>query len=871
MISSKRPEKIIVKLYALLLVCFITVISADDRLRIYIAADDHTDFMWSADEKTYQKAFLDMLDYYIDMADSTIKCEPPQYQSRFTCDGSYWMWTYEKNRSSIQFQRLIKRIKSGHITVPLTPITLCYGGMPAEAVIRSMYYAGRIERRYDIRFPMAAPMENQTMPAGVGSIWAGAGAEYCWMGICGCASRVDFHKSRMHEIYWWSGLDGSRLLMKWNSLNDSGSLEGYANESLGGYAEARRPLEAMYYVENDSGFKARYPYKVIGIFGKGWDDLKTESVEFIDIAKNSTNEKRQVFVSNEVDFFRDFGKTYDSDLPSFFAAFGNEWDLYSASMAGLTARMKNATEKLRSAEALSVLVSLQDTGFMKGREKARELAFMNMGLFWNHDWTADGPVSKAEYEIWARRTTDGVETYVNTLCKDARLKLGKMIAKSSSHVRVYAFNPLGWPRTDIADIHYENKNTVHIIDLSSGQETPSQIVHIDGKRYLRWLALTIPSIGYKVYEIRPGKGEQLPLAAEFKGDILENDYYRLTITNRGAISSLIDKKFDNSEIVQTINGKVLNDLGTGSGKIEIENAGPVSVTIMATSASPLRHTSRITVFRHSDRIDIENRIIQNFSAVGDNPPSWAFSFALHNPEVWHEEVGAVLKAKLLSDGGHYSPTHARYDWFTLNHFVNISGENKSITLSNQDCSFFKFGESTVQILDTSTPQISVLIGGQIDGPTLGIPAQGGDSLFIQRFALRTGRKFDQAEDMCFSMEHQNSLVTGIVVGSKAVYPENIFSLLTISDPKVLLWALKPAEDGISVAGIVTRFWNMGAGPSDCDIHFIDSMVTDGKEITHIETPIREAIITQNSLKIKLSPYQIKSYRVKPMMPKKTGN
>ena len=48
-----------------------------------------------------------------------------------------------------------------------------------------------------------------------------------------------------------------------------------------------------------------------------------------------------------------------------------------------------------------------------------------------------------------------------------------------------------------------------------------------------------------------------------------------------------------------------------------------------------------------------------------------------------------------------------------------------MTLSNADCSFAKLGSSTAAILDTATPQINVLAGGQVDGRYLGIQNQNG--------------------------------------------------------------------------------------------------------------------------------------------------
>jgi alpha-mannosidase len=114
--------------------------------RIYIAPDDHTDYLWTLDEEGYRQAFVEMLDYYLDQIDATAN-NAPQYQARWNCDGSFWLWTYERNKPPQDFERLIARIRDGHISVPLTALASCYGGQPAEAVLRGMYYAGTLERR----------------------------------------------------------------------------------------------------------------------------------------------------------------------------------------------------------------------------------------------------------------------------------------------------------------------------------------------------------------------------------------------------------------------------------------------------------------------------------------------------------------------------------------------------------------------------------------------------------------------------------------------------------------------------------------------------------------------------------------------------
>jgi alpha-mannosidase len=816
--------------------------------RIYLAADDHTDYFWTADGDAYRQAFLETIDYYLDQADLTAG-NPSDTQSRWNCDGSLWMWEYQKNKTPAEFQRFIDQIKSGHMSVPLTALVSCYGGCPAEAVLRGMYYPGLIERAHNLRFSLAAAMENQTLPFGLGSLWAGAGAKYSWRGICGCATKVPSPGDREHDIYWWNGADGSRVLMKWYSLNN--------NRSIGGYAEANSPSTAVNFVDTDAGFLSRYPYDVIGVFGQGWDAPKTMDQLIVTTAESTTNASRRVIVSNEADFFQDFEAAYGSGLPSLSCTFGNEWDLYCASMAEVSARVKREVEKLRTAEALASMVSLADASFMNGRETARDQAFLNLGLYWEHDWTGDGTVPRATRATWQRTITAQIEAYVDDLQSDAISSLGGMIAKSGINTRFFVFNPLSWTRTDFADFPYADTSPVHVLDVSTGQETPSQIVMVDGQRRLRILAANVPSVGYKVFEVVPGAGVGFADAASVNGGVIENDLYSVTVANRGAITSLLDKARSNREFSKNVGGLDINDLGAGTGTLTVENSGPVTVTLKADSSAGLSHTSRITLIRDVNRIDIRNDINQNFSDVR----TWGYGFNLANPDVWHEEVGAVIRAKLLADGGHYSGRNARYDWLTLNHFADMSDGTVGVTLSNADCYFMKLGGSTSGNLDTAAPQISPLAGGQVDGTSLGVQNQGGDAHFLQRFALGTHGVFSPRDAMRFALEHQNPFVTGTVTGGSA-YPAGSYSLLSISDPNAILWAVKPAEEGIN-RGLVVRLWNLGASTVNFNLTLSSSSIASAKKTTHIETETGPATVTSGALSESLSTRQIRTFLLKP--------
>jgi alpha-mannosidase len=814
--------------------------------KIYIALDDHTDYVYALDEEEHRKIFLETLDYYLNLADTTAN-NPSEHQSRWNCDGSFWLWTYEKNKTPAEFDRLINRVRSGHISAPLNALVSTYGGQPAEAVLRGMYYPGTLERRFGLRFPQAVAMENATLPLGLGALWAGAGAKYSWRGICGCATKTPYGANRP-DIYWWQGLDGSRVLMKWNYFYP------YEGSSIGGYQECRFPERAVNTVETEQHFLTNWPYNIIGIFGKGGDDAKTLTDEFVTFAQTNSNANRQIIVSNQEDFFRDFEATYGASLQPHTASYGNEWDLYCASMAEVSASVKRAVEKLRGAEAIQTLVSLKNPSFLRDRVAEREQTWMNLGLYWEHDWTADGAI-RDQRDEWQRKIATQITGFVDKLEKDAAAALGAMIPNPSEFKRFYAFNPLGWTRTDFADVPYTETDPVYVVDLSTGLEAPSQIVTLDGQRYLRVLASDIPPVGYKVYELRPGPPGNFSDAAAVSGNVIENAFYRLTMGNNGAITSLLDKTRGEQEFAREINGRYINDLGPSGGTFEIESVGPVSATVKITADAPLKHTTRITLFRDSDRIELRNEINQNFSDVY----TWGFGFNLENPDTWHEEVGVVIRAKHVANGGHYADRGARLDWQTLNHFADMTGSNNTgVTLSNADCYFIRVGNSDVTFLDTTTPQLSPLVGGQVDGARLGISDQAGDTKFLQRFALRTHSEYDGTAALRFALEHQNPFVTSFVTGGNG-YPETTYSLVNISDPNVILWSLKPAEEGIG-QGIIARVYNAANQTTNATLQ-LTNPITNAQRTSHIETNLEVAALNDGALALAFTPQQYQTFRL----------
>ena len=112
--------------------------------------------------------------------------------------------------------------------------------------------------------------------------------------------------------------------------------------------------------------------------------------------------------------------------------------------------------------------------------------------------------------------------------------------------------------------------------------------------------------------------------------------------------------------------------------------------------------------------------------------------------------------------------------------------------------------------------------------------------------------------MKFGLDHQNPLVTGAIMrrGRTAPTRRRAHSLLTISNPGVLLWALKPHDDGIA-HGLVARVWNLAAEPGLVRLTTASSLAS-AQRITHLETPLEPLPVTNGVLEITVPAQRLES-------------
>ena len=148
---------------------------------------------------------------------------------------------------------------------------------------------------------------------------------------------------------------------------------------------------------------------------------------------------------------------------------------------------------------------------------------------------------------------DATETHVeaqaigNHLLTDALRSIVQNVNTSSvtKGKPVVVFNPLSWSRTDIVNLSIPSsgKDEFAVFE-SAGKEIPSQTIQRD--RYnseILFVAESVPSIGYKTFELRKKKPSPASSSLKISSTTVENKSFKVTIDpESGWVRSIFDKR-----------------------------------------------------------------------------------------------------------------------------------------------------------------------------------------------------------------------------------------------------------------------------------------------------------------------------------------
>lgn len=325
-----------------------------------------------------------------------------------------------------------------------------------------------------------------------------------------------------YNIYWWEGLDGSRVLSHTPSTHIIQTCEGFQLQ------------------KHWEDFKEKVPAKE-SLYTYGWGDGGSGVMrDMIHRGKRYKDFPGVPHVDFEraEDFFARVAKNVQgrSDLPVWSNELYVETHRGTFTTQGILKKLNRYAEILyRNAELLSCLAmwmtdaSYPQAEFNEGWQELLKAQFHD-GVTGTHTLKAFGNMMD-----WY-----GNAIRIGEAARDNALKaISKPIDTRGSGQPLMLFNTQTWDRNDPVILDYEANTR---LQDEEGEDIVSQTIEQFGEKKTVFYPDNVPSVGYKVVRLTEGlpKREESPL--KVSENLLENEHVRVRLDADGHVKSFYDKR-----------------------------------------------------------------------------------------------------------------------------------------------------------------------------------------------------------------------------------------------------------------------------------------------------------------------------------------
>jgi alpha-mannosidase len=451
----------------------------------------------------------------------------------------------------------------------------------------------------------------------------------------------------------------------------------------------------------------------------------------------------------------------------------------------------------------------------------------------------------------AEREYAEVEAALLVLRQKALGALGGQVAcQEEGETRLLA-NALSWEREDLVVLDAPDFNAAAVD--ANGAPLSCQVVP-DGLV----VRASLPPLGVTSITLRNSDQEK-PSPFNYQDDRLSAPHYEVAFDAAGRITSLVDK-VARRELVQE--GRWLNAFYTADDMPEGNDAwdidldyrrtiryeerlesrevvadGPLLFTLRSTYKIGRRSslTQDMTFYAHSRRIDFATRVDWHEQHILLKA---GFALDIH-ADTWRNEIqfGHVVR-----------PTHMNTSWdqarfeVCAHKWVDLSEADYGVALLN-DC---KYGH------DALDGMVSITLLKSPLGPDEN--ADQGEHSFAYALYPHQG---DFGVDTVVREAYAFNVPVTVAPLTNAVGEARLTSLCTVSNPNVIIEAVKRAENG---NGIIVRLYEAARTRGPVTVRFTRS-IREAEECSLLEERIGEAGFHGTELKLAIKPFQIRTFRV----------
>lgn len=543
-----------------------------------------------------------------------------------------------------------------------------------------------------------------------------------------------------------------------------------------------------------------YPYNMVGL---PWSMSDNPPVDAdVPYAAKAWNEKYvspHIVVSTLHDACAELVRRYGPKLPVVHGDFTPYWEDGAGSTAAETALNRASADRLVQAETLYALnpsLEFPKEQFLEG--------WRNVLLYSEHTWGADNSISEPDSE--RARSQWQVKQSFALKASEIANSLVASGATAQSSTTLSIINTSSWFRSELVTLSAAQSAAGDRVTDGQGKPLPSQRLK-SGE--LAVLVKNIP--GMSVQEIKVLAGEPfVESKLEATATSIKSSDIELSLDpERGSITSLVSKRLGKEFVAvgdalnayaYLIGSKTGNVKSNSAAKFEVVESGPLVAKIRVTSTAPGTKSlvQEIGVVAGINEVSISD--VLDKTAVREKEGAHiGFPFQVPDGQIRVDMPWSVVRPELDQIAG------SNKNWLCAQRYVDVSNDQFGVSCAILDAPLVEIGGITAN-----------LIGSQMN-PDAWIqhlaPTQTFYSWILNNH-WHTNYKADQEGKLTFryvirphgpyAADEASRFGIGaaqpLVVGNAKVTE----SLLSLSDPAILVTSLKPSDDG---KALIVRLWN----------------------------------------------------------------
>jgi alpha-mannosidase len=342
-----------------------------------------------------------------------------------------------------------------------------------------------------------------------------------------------------YKFFWWQAPDGSRLLTY------------FPHDYAGGIDAEPLANDLSIWIPSIYGKTLTDSPEMMHLYGVG-DHGGGPTRVMLDHA-DQLRAPDAVFPQLKFSFASDFFLDMEKKLPNMQVP---TWDgeLYFqyhrgvfTTQAETKRRIRRAEEMVLNAEKFASLASLYGRPYPQSQ---MERNWKNLLFDHFHDIMPGSGI--AVNYLDAKRNLENVDRSAGDIIRRSLREIAAHVNTEGEGVPVMLFNPLSWPRTEVAEVEAQlpaPATQIEVVD-ARGKPAEAQLLSVDRETHrARFLVLShTPSLGYVTYFVRaahaaPAVHSLLKASASAHEDLLENEFLRVKIDPQtGCMTSLFDKR-----------------------------------------------------------------------------------------------------------------------------------------------------------------------------------------------------------------------------------------------------------------------------------------------------------------------------------------